>query len=492
MGQYWCGGSLINSNWVLTSAACFRWSTSVASYWTVYLGRQTQLGSNPHEVSRGVQTIILYPISVDTLYNNIALVKLSSPVNFTDYIQPICLANVNSSFHRCTSCWLTGWGNMTDGTSLPGNQTLQQVQLPIIEITDCMNQTNAIYNFKLVTETMICTGETPKNSSCTNANYASPGITGSPLVCKQGTYWIQAGVLNFRNYCPEYLVSYAGVSNYNSWIKAQVGSNSVEFVEFNNNSIFTTAPSTTTAPVAVTSSTIRTATVTPSDALPIQVCGRPKLNTSLLAGQSAAEGSWPWMASLQRNGRHVCGGTLVTGDWVMTTAQCLSSPVTVQEWTVILGRLKQNGSNPFERSLGVQSFQTSQLGGTNIALLKLNAKVSFTDYIQPICLAGERVSFPTGAQCWVTGWGNAAGTVLLSLIKELHTNWPSCTSVCRGTNIGGGIPQVPSVDSAIAFSIHVLHLFAQFHLFLYVQWCFHGFKQLILTLMVKNSNSFLI
>ncbi|MBN3326540.1 TMPS9 protease, partial [Atractosteus spatula] len=382
----------------------------------------------------------------DTLYNNIALVKLSSPVNFTDYIQPICLADVNSSFHRCTSCWLTGWGNMTDGASLPGNQTLQQVQLPIIEITDCENQTNTFYNDSLVTKTMICTGETPKNSSCTIVNYAYPGIAGSPLVCNQGSYWIQAGVLNFRNYCPEYLVSYAGVSNYNSWIKAQVGSNTAEFVEFNNNSIFTTAPSTTTAPVAVTSSTIRTATVTPSDALPIQVCGRPKLNTSLLVGQSAAEGSWPWMASLQRNGRHVCGGTLVTGDWVMTTAQCLSSPVSVQEWTVILGRLKQNGSNPFERSLGVQSFQTSQLGGTNIALLKLDTKVSFTDYIQPICLAGERVSFPTGAQCWVTGWGNAAGTGENTL-QQVSTAITACVNVSSADNLCTGSLDLQQGDS---------------------------------------------
>ncbi|XP_069044094.1 serine protease 27-like [Lepisosteus oculatus] len=114
-GQYSCGGSLINSDWVLTSAACLIWSSTNASLWTVYLGRQTQLGMNPHEVTRGVQTIIFYPFTFDITPNNIALLKLRNPVNFTDYIQPICLADTNSSFHRCTSCWLTGWGNMTDG-----------------------------------------------------------------------------------------------------------------------------------------------------------------------------------------------------------------------------------------------------------------------------------------------------------------------------------------------------------------------------------------
>nr|XP_015194994.1 PREDICTED: testisin-like [Lepisosteus oculatus] len=147
-GKYLCGGSLINSKWVLTAAICFYKSSTAASQWTVYLGRLTQLGSNPHEVSRGVRKIILYPFGSYIYYDNIALVKLSSPVTFNDYIQPICLADTRSSFQTGTSCWVTGWGNMTGRrTALSGNKTLQQAQLPVIESTDCVRRIYKLYGF---------------------------------------------------------------------------------------------------------------------------------------------------------------------------------------------------------------------------------------------------------------------------------------------------------------------------------------------------------
>uniref|UniRef100_W5LYS8 Peptidase S1 domain-containing protein n=1 Tax=Lepisosteus oculatus TaxID=7918 RepID=W5LYS8_LEPOC len=442
-GQYLCGGALINSDWVLTAAYCFYQGSTDARRWTVYLGRQTQLGSNPHEVSRMGQTISFYPTEDMNIYDDIALLKLDSPVSFTSYIQPICLADSSSSFYSCTSCWFTGWVDMTGGV-ISGNETLQQTQLPLIEITACIHFMEELLGIPYLTENMICAGVIQSElSSCWNDSE-------NPLVCKQESSWTLAGVVNRYTGCGKMLVIYSGVSNYKSWIKNQAGLGTTDFVFFGSNSIcnaanvfsVTTTPDTstaTTAPVTTASSTT-TAPV-------IQVCGRPRLNTSLLGGQSAAEGSWPWMASLQRNGRHVCGGTLVTGDWVMTTAQCLSSPVIVQEWTVILGRLKQNGSNPFERSLGVQSVQTSQLGGTNVALLKLDTKVSFTDYIQPICLAGERVSFPIGAQCWVTGWGNATGTGENTL-QQVSTAITACVNVSSADNLCTGsldLQQVPNL-----------------------------------------------
>ncbi|XP_069044046.1 transmembrane protease serine 9-like isoform X2 [Lepisosteus oculatus] len=579
------------------------------------------------------QTISFYPTEDMNIYDDIALLKLDSPVSFTSYIQPICLADSSSSFYSCTSCWFTGWVDMTGGV-ISGNETLQQTQLPLIEITACIHFMEELLGIPYLTENMICAGVIQSElSSCWDENNFR--FFGNPLVCKQESSWTLAGVVNRYTGCGKMLVIYSGVSNYKSWIKNQAGLGTTDFVFFGSNSIcnaanvfsvtttpdtstaslttatsittapvstasstttapvstspsisaapvstasstttapvsttpstttapvstasstttaqvstapstttapvstasstttapVSTAPSTTTAPVSTASSTTTapvsttpstttapvttassittapvstvpstttapvttasstttapvtttpstatapvtttpstatapvtttrsasdisvpsTASVTISAALPIQVCGRPRLNTSLLGGQSAAEGSWPWMASLQRNGRHVCGGTLVTGDWVMTTAQCLSSPVIVQEWTVILGRLKQNGSNPFERSLGVQSVQTSQLGGTNVALLKLDTKVSFTDYIQPICLAGERVSFPTGTQCWVTGWGNATGTGENTL-QQVSTAITDCVNVSSADNLCTGSLDLQQGDS---------------------------------------------
>lgn len=38
----------------------------------------------------------------------------------------------------------------------------------------------------------------------------------------------------------------------------------------------------------------------------------------------ATAGVWPWMASLQKNGSHACGGTLVSVDAVLSDAKCFS------------------------------------------------------------------------------------------------------------------------------------------------------------------------
>uniref|UniRef100_A0A3Q3GDI0 Peptidase S1 domain-containing protein n=1 Tax=Labrus bergylta TaxID=56723 RepID=A0A3Q3GDI0_9LABR len=87
------------------------YSSTLPNVWTLYFGRETQGGPNVNEVNRSVSQVIVNPNYNDTLFNNdIALMKLTSPVNFTDYIRPICLASNSSQFHNSTLCWATGWG----------------------------------------------------------------------------------------------------------------------------------------------------------------------------------------------------------------------------------------------------------------------------------------------------------------------------------------------------------------------------------------------
>lgn len=51
------------------------------------------------------------------------------------------------------------------------------------------------------------------------------------------------------------------------------------------------------------------------------VCGQPR--GRILGGQEAPAHSRPYMASVQVNGTHVCGGTLVNEQWVLSAAHCM-------------------------------------------------------------------------------------------------------------------------------------------------------------------------
>ncbi|KAK7919664.1 hypothetical protein WMY93_010948 [Mugilogobius chulae] len=333
-GQHICGGSLINREWIMSAAHCFS--------------------------------------------------RLSSAVTFTDYIRPVCLAATDSVFNSGTDSWVTGWGAIREGEPLPFPETLQEVEVPVVGNRQC----NCLNGVGTITDNMICAG------LLAGGKDSCQGDSGGPMVSKQGSVWVQSGIVSFGFGCarPNLPGVYSRVSIYQSWINSHISSDQPGFVQFE----MTTAPE----PEPTEEELLE-----PS----AELCGITPLNTRIVGGEDASAGSWPWQVSLRRFGQHICGGSLINREWIMSAAHCFSSTSTFG-WQISLGRENQQGTNPNEVSKSVSTIilhpnYDSFTSDNDIALLRLSSAVTFTDYIRPVCLAATDSVFNSGTDSWVTGWG---------------------------------------------------------------------------------------
>ncbi|XP_054905471.1 chymotrypsin-like elastase family member 2A isoform X1 [Poeciliopsis prolifica] len=143
-------------------------------------------------------------------------------------------------------------------------------------------------------------------------------------------------------------------------------------------------------------------------------CGFPTFPPFLnrvVAGEDVRPHSWPWQVSLQSNSRgrwsHVCGGTLISQEWVLTAAHCINE---VDDYRVELGKhsLKATEEGSVARSAAkiiTHEDYNILLSRNDIALIKLSSPVALSDTITPACLPDRDVVLPHGTPCLVTGWG---------------------------------------------------------------------------------------
>ncbi|XP_026118503.1 prostasin-like [Carassius auratus] len=374
-GNHFCGGSLINTEWILTAAHCFP-SSPDPSVYTVYLGRQSQDLPNPNEVSRTVSQVILHPEYNNLPHDNdMALLHLSSPVTFTNFIQPVCLAAEGSTFNS-DMMWVTGWGTINSGVPLPSPQILQEVDVPMVGNTKC----NCL-NGGSITNNMMCAGPLEGGKdSC-------QGDSGGPMVIREGSRWIQAGVVSFGQGCalPNLPGVYARVSNYQNWIYQHVGMNNAGFVPF-----------TSTAPAL---------DETCPSAMP--VCG-------------GTAGSWPWMASVTYHNYPMCVGTLISEQFVLTAASCFARFMGTDGWEVVLDVVQPDCSS-MPTATDVANVFFDDILGNGVAVLQLSHPFSQVPNL-PVNLYD--LNFGPGTPCSVIGWDSSAGTSLP--FHELQTTIVNC------------------------------------------------------------------
>ncbi|KAF4082314.1 hypothetical protein AMELA_G00150140 [Ameiurus melas] len=112
MGNHLCGGSIITPSWIVTAAHCVH-SLSSPSQWKVYAGYLT-LSQMEYAIGNSVTQIISHPgFDSNNNNNDIALMKLLTPLQISSTIRPVCLPNTGLDLSTSRTYYATGWGATT-------------------------------------------------------------------------------------------------------------------------------------------------------------------------------------------------------------------------------------------------------------------------------------------------------------------------------------------------------------------------------------------
>ncbi|XP_070823422.1 trypsin-1-like [Chaetodon trifascialis] len=202
-GYHFCGGSLVNENWVVSAAHCYK------SRVEVRLGEHNiRVNENTEQFIRSSRVIRHPRYSSYNINNDIMLIKLSKPAVFNQYVQPVALPT--SCAPAGTMCTVSGWGE-TESSTVDGNK-LQCLQIPILSDSVCRSS----YPGK-ITDAMFCAGylEGGKDSC--------QGDSGGPVICNGQLQ----GVVSWGYGCAERNLPgvYAKVCVFTDWLQSTMASN---------------------------------------------------------------------------------------------------------------------------------------------------------------------------------------------------------------------------------------------------------------------------
>lgn len=214
--KYTCGGSIISNEWIITAAHCTKGEFNVsipASEMVVIVG-----ANNPRNSLQGkkyyVSEVIVHEnYDLSTLNNDIALLKLIEPVNYTN-AEPIKLISAKDVESGATDpgvmTWVTGYG--LTRVSPPGYPSkLQKVQLPIVT----NEQASSVW--KNIPESDMMAGYHANNKD------ACTGDSGGPLIVPVSDGYKLAGLVSWGSSNCNTYGAYTRLSLFESWITEKTG-----------------------------------------------------------------------------------------------------------------------------------------------------------------------------------------------------------------------------------------------------------------------------
>jgi len=208
--KLYCGGSLITKDFVMTAAHCLKGIST--SRVRLILGDHDRRRNSGNQVTRLIDRVFIHPNFVKKTFNNdIALIKMNRPVEYSAYIRPVCLPTENRSYNGKNTT-VVGWGKMSEG-GRPAD-VLQEVVVPVITQRKCRHETR--YRKKEITNNMFCAGYDK------GVLDACQGDSGGPMVWRGEDHdaYRQIGIVSWGQGCARsgYPGVYTKIGKYLDWI----------------------------------------------------------------------------------------------------------------------------------------------------------------------------------------------------------------------------------------------------------------------------------